>query len=100
MDVFNLTVIGTMQTCGISGLFLLGMIDNGAGLFSYTFAFVDSVGATANRGFYIDPHDGDRVLGMQADWTLGTYTAGIQVATGYVTVNIAGTDYRLLTRLP
>jgi hypothetical protein len=98
-DVFNLTVTGTMITGAITGLFSLGLIDNGAGLFSYTLAVVDSVGATADRGFYLDPRDGDRVFGLEADWTLGTYAATAPTPTGYLTVTVAGQAYEILARL-
>lgn len=98
-DVFNFTVNGTMLTSAIEGLFSLGMIDNGGGLFSYTFAFVDSVGATAPHNFIIDPQDGDRTLGLSADWSFGTYTGTAPTATGKLTVTVAGQLYEIPARL-
>jgi hypothetical protein len=91
-EVFNLTVNGTMQTSAISGLFTLGMIDNGAGLFSYTFAFVDSVGASADHNFIIDPRDGDRTLSLGGDLTTGNHALTLTTTgTTNVTLPTSGT---------
>lgn len=81
------------------GHLVLQLADNAG---AREFQIHDSDGAVR---FYVDSDGevltpGTIAAGFGDHWKLGDYTAGVQVSTGYIDVNINGTGYRLLCRLP
>lgn len=94
----NINVSGVLEVATINGLYGLTMFD-AYGDYSVAFYFESASAPTGDRVFRLALNDADRVLGLEADWSLGTYTGTAPTATGKLTVTVAGQLYEIPARL-